>query len=204
MSRFGRLHSATQLIGNPHLQNFSFNPDGSCRRLSCYELQRVEVGDAKDCYAREPGNDFFEQHQLLATQLRDIQKHSRDIATWARKARYISLRNGIALQIYSNDRNAGRGFAHSGNRRRGCRENGVYITANQIGRSLRQRRWVEPVISNRAVRGMPASGTWETCRLHRARSAFGGNPEDNCSDGVFLTLTQLRHRHGCFCPAFCI
>ena len=29
---------------------------------------------------------------------------------------------------------------------------------------------------------MSLSGTFETCRLHRATSAFEGNPEDICSD----------------------
>jgi len=29
--------------------------------------------------------------------------------------------------------------------------------------------------------GMTAVGTFETCRLHWAMSAFGGNPEDICS-----------------------
>ena len=32
-------------------------------------------------------------------------------------------------------------------------------------------------------------GTFETCRLHRAMSAFRGSPEDNCSG---LTLSPLR------------
>ncbi len=33
-------------------------------------------------------------------------------------------------------------------------------------------------------------GTFETCQLYQAMSAFRGNPEDICSDGVLLTLTQ--------------
>jgi Domain of unknown function (DUF1330) len=37
-------------------------------------------------------------------------------------------------------------------------------------------------------------GTFDTCRLHWAMSAFRGNPEDICSHGVLLSLTHLRHR----------
>ncbi len=37
-------------------------------------------------------------------------------------------------------------------------------------------------------------GTFETCRLHRAMSAFRGNPEDICSHWVLLSLTRNGHR----------
>jgi hypothetical protein len=50
-----------EVIRDPHLQNLSLNPGRPRRRFSCHELQRVEAGDAKNCYAREPGNDFLEQ-----------------------------------------------------------------------------------------------------------------------------------------------
>jgi hypothetical protein len=38
-----------------------------------------------------------------------------------------------------------------------------------------------------------APGTFETCRLHRAMSAFESNPEDICSHWVLLSLTRSRH-----------
>jgi hypothetical protein len=34
--------------------------------------------------------------------------------------------------------------------------------------------------------------TFATCQLHRAMSAFRGNPEDICSDRVLPTLTPIR------------
>jgi len=37
-----------------------------------------------------------------------------------------------------------------------------------------------------------AVGTFETCRLHRAMSAFESNPEDTCSHWVLLSLTRNR------------
>jgi len=61
------------------------------------------------------------------------------------------IRDGIALQIYSNDRNVGRGFADSGNRPRRCSENSVDITANQIGRSLRQRLRVGSILGRKVL-----------------------------------------------------
>jgi len=41
-----------------------------------------------------------------------------------------------------------------------------------------------PEVQRKCVVGVltTASGTFETCLLHRATSAFRGNPEDNCSD----------------------
>jgi len=63
------------------------------------QIARVKAGDAKDCYAREPGNDLFEQPNLFPVQLREIKKHSRHIAARVRKALDISFRNRIALQV---------------------------------------------------------------------------------------------------------
>jgi len=40
------------------------------------------------------------------------------------------------------------------------------------------------------------AGTFETCRLYGAMSAFGGNSEDICSHRVLLGLTQSRRRPG--------
>src|SRR5712664_4089631 len=37
-----------------------------------------------------------------------------------------------------------------------------------------------------------APGTFETCRLHRAMSAFESNPEDICSHWVLLSLVESR------------
>jgi hypothetical protein len=39
-------------------------------------------------------------------------------------------------------------------------------------------------------------GTFETWRLHRAMSAFEGNPENICSRRAFPSLTQSRHCGG--------
>jgi len=38
---------------------------------------------------------------------------------------------------------------------------------------------------------MAVSGTFETCRLRWEMSAFRGNPEDNCSHRVLLSLTRM-------------
>jgi ABC-type uncharacterized transport system substrate-binding protein len=43
-------------------------------------LRRVEVRDAKDCYAREPGNNLLEQPNLFPAQLRKIKKSPGQIA----------------------------------------------------------------------------------------------------------------------------
>jgi hypothetical protein len=40
------------------------------------------------------------------------------------------------------------------------------------------------------------AGTFETCRLYGAMSAFGGNSEDICSHRVLLGWTQSRRRPG--------
>jgi hypothetical protein len=50
------------------------------------------------------------------------------------------------------------------------------------------------------MRATSVSGTFETCRLHRAMSAFRGNPEEICSGWVLLSLTQrasIRAEYGC-------
>ena len=104
---------------------------------SRFKLRRVEAGNAKDCDTRGVGNNLFEQPKLLPDQLRDIKKHSRNVAARAGKTPDISLRDRIALQIYPDDRNADRGIAGSGERRWSRRENDSHIEPNQIGRSLR-------------------------------------------------------------------
>jgi hypothetical protein len=138
MSCPGGLQGLLEVIGGPHFHNFSFERKRSHRRLGSCKLRRVKAGDAKDCYAREPGNDLFEQPYLFPAQLREIKKHSRHIAAWARKTFDIPLRNRIALQIQRNDRNAGRCIPGSDNRFRSCRENDVHFATNQIARKLRQ------------------------------------------------------------------
>jgi CHAD domain-containing protein len=95
-----------EVIRDPHFHNFSLDRDRLNCRLGRCELRRVEFRDAKDRYAREPGNDLFEQPHLFAAQLREIKKHSRQIAARARKTFDISFGKRIALQINSNNRSA--------------------------------------------------------------------------------------------------
>src|SRR5215469_8300115 len=95
----GDLQSTLEVIRDLHFHNFSFERERPCRRLRRCELRRVEARDAKNCYTREPRNDLFEQPHLFPAQLRDIEKHSRHIAAWARKTLDVSLRKGIVLQI---------------------------------------------------------------------------------------------------------
>src|SRR6516162_6220473 len=95
----GDLQGMLEVIRDSHFHNFSFEREGPYRRLRRCELRRVEAGDAKNCYTREPRNDLFEQPHLFPAQLRDVKKHSRHIAARARKTLDISLRNRIALQI---------------------------------------------------------------------------------------------------------
>jgi len=71
---------------------------------------------------------------LFSAQLREIKKHSRNIAARARKTLDISHRKGIALQIKRNDGNAGRCVPGSGSRLWSRRENGLHIEPNQIAR----------------------------------------------------------------------
>jgi hypothetical protein len=47
----------------------------------------------------EPGDHLFEQPYLLPAHLRNIKKHSCQIAARPRKTLHISHRNGIAFQI---------------------------------------------------------------------------------------------------------
>ena len=44
---------------------FSFKRERPHRRVGCCKLRRVMAGDAKDCYAKEPGIDLFEQLHLF-------------------------------------------------------------------------------------------------------------------------------------------
>ena len=85
---------------------------------------------------RETRDDLFEQPQLFPAQLRDIKKHSRHIAAWARATLETSLRNRIALQIQRNDRNVGPGVRGRGNPLWIWRQNDVHIEPNKIGRSF--------------------------------------------------------------------
>src|SRR6516162_2362803 len=95
----GGLQGTLEVIRDSDFHNFSFERERPCRRLRRCELRRVEVRDAKNCYPREPRNDLFEQAHLFPAQLRDIKKHSRHIATGARKTPDVSLRKRITLQI---------------------------------------------------------------------------------------------------------
>src|SRR6516164_9690127 len=127
MLRAGVLQGTLEVIRHLHFYNFSFDPDRPYCRLRRFELRCVKTGDAKDCYAREPGNDLFEQPHLFSAQLREIKKHSRHIAAWTGKALDISFGKRIALQVYSNDGNAGRCVPGCDNRRWGCCEDYVYV-----------------------------------------------------------------------------
>ena len=95
----GGLEGLLKGIGDPHFHNFSFEPERPRRRLGCCKLRRVKVGDAKDCYARELGNNLLEQPNLLPAQLGKIKKHPRKIAARARKALDVPFRKRIAFQI---------------------------------------------------------------------------------------------------------
>jgi hypothetical protein len=93
------LQGTLEVIRDLHFHKFSFERERLDRRLCCGELRRVETRDAKNCYAREARNNLFEQPHLFPAQLRDVKKHFRHIAAWARKTLDISLRKWIALQI---------------------------------------------------------------------------------------------------------
>ena len=67
------LQGTLEVVRNLHFYNFSFDPDRPYCRLRRFELRNVETGDAK-CYARAPGNDLFEQPQLLPAQLWKIKE----------------------------------------------------------------------------------------------------------------------------------
>jgi hypothetical protein len=59
---------AVSKAGHPrhsHFHNFSFERERPSGRLRRCELRRVEARDAKNCYAREPRNDLFEQAHLF-------------------------------------------------------------------------------------------------------------------------------------------
>jgi hypothetical protein len=49
-----------RVIRDLHFDNFSFERERPYRLLCRRKLKRVEAGDAKDCYAREPWNNLFE------------------------------------------------------------------------------------------------------------------------------------------------
>src|SRR5215467_10517960 len=127
----GGLQGTLEIVRDSHFHNFSFERERPYRRLRRCELRRVEAWDAKDCYTREPRNDLFEQAHLFPAQLREIKKHSRHIAAWARKTLDISLGNRIALQIMRDDRNAGRGVPGCDHPVWSYRENDIHIQPNQ-------------------------------------------------------------------------
>src|SRR6516225_8450780 len=124
------------VIRDLHVNNFSFDSYRPYRRRSRCELRRVVAGDAKDCYAREPRNGLLEQPNQFPAQLWKIKKHPGQIAARAREAFDISQLNGIALQVYPNDRNAARCVPSRNNRLWSVCENDVHFEPNKIASSL--------------------------------------------------------------------
>jgi hypothetical protein len=57
----GGLQGLLEVIGDPHFYDFSFECERPHHRLGRGKLRSVKAVDAKDCYAREPGNDLLEQ-----------------------------------------------------------------------------------------------------------------------------------------------
>ena len=51
------LKGTLEVIRAPHFHNFRFECERPCHRLRGCELRHVEVANAEDSYAREPGNE---------------------------------------------------------------------------------------------------------------------------------------------------
>jgi hypothetical protein len=72
--------------------------------------------------------------RLAAPQLPKIKKHPGQIAAWVCKALDVSHRNGIALHVYHNGRNAARCVPGRGNRLWMSCEYDVHFEPNKIDR----------------------------------------------------------------------
>ena len=68
------------------------------------KLWCIDVGVPEDGHARRSRYDLLEQLQVLSAQLGKIEKHSSDIASRPRDARYQSRLNRIDFEVYPCDR----------------------------------------------------------------------------------------------------
>src|SRR5262249_49769500 len=86
---------------------------------------------------------ILEQSYLLPAQLRKIKKYPSQVAAWVREAFDISLRNGIALQVYPNGRNGARCIPGCDYRLWSCCDNDVHFAPNKVTCSLLHQLWLE-------------------------------------------------------------
>src|SRR5262249_29220327 len=96
--------SAVQVRGVLQFHSLSLKCEGASYPCQLAKLRCIDVGIPQNGDARRSRYDFLEDLQVLSAQLRKVQKHSSNVASRPRDARYQSRLNRIDFEVYPCDR----------------------------------------------------------------------------------------------------
>jgi hypothetical protein len=99
-----RVESAVQVRGVLESYGLSHKCERASYPRQLAKLWCIDVGVPEDGHARRSRYDLLEQLQVLSAQLRKIEKHSSNVASRPRDARYQSRLNRINFEVNPRDR----------------------------------------------------------------------------------------------------
>src|SRR5262249_13618350 len=96
--------SAVQVRGVLQFHSLGLKCEGASYPRQLAKLRCIDVGIPQNGDVRSARYDFLEQLQVLSAQLRKIEKHSSNVASRPRDARYQSRLNRIHFEVYACNR----------------------------------------------------------------------------------------------------
>src|SRR5262249_11214725 len=137
--RFGleRLEGGRNILCPPDFKRREFDPERASAGLNLGQLQhslgKANIND--DCQPAETGDNFVQELEPLAGQIRRLERESSDVASRSCQTCYQAAADRVARQrkYDGDDRCRPLYYWHRGS----VRENGVNFQADKLGRELR-------------------------------------------------------------------